>query len=93
MVARLNSAHRGTNFFDHAGSLVTEHHWSHRYSSLPAHHMIVSAAKAYGCDTHQNLGGARQIERDVLDRHRCADATKYCSKQFDHPTIHLQGAT
>ncbi len=89
MVAQLNSTNRGTNFFDYAGSLVAEHHWPHRYAPLAAHHVIVGAAQAYGRDAHQYLGGARRIERNVLDRHRCADIAKYGSKRIHKPTVYL----
>src|SRR5208282_6019192 len=93
VVAALNFADRGTNVFDHAGSLVAEHHGPHRYAPLAAHHVIVSAAQAYGGDAHQDLGGSRRIERDGLDRHRCADVAKYGSKAIHKPTVHLHPLT
>jgi hypothetical protein len=57
VVAALNFADLGPNFFHYAGSLVAEHHWPRRYAPLAAHHVIVSAAQAYGSDAHQYLGG------------------------------------
>jgi hypothetical protein len=89
VVAALNFADLGPNFFDYAGSLVAEHHWPHRYAPLAAYHVIVSAAQAYGGDAHQYLGGPRRIERDLLDRHRSANVAKYGSKAIHKPTVHL----
>lgn len=44
VVASLNFADLGTNFFDYTGSLVAEHHRSHCYAALASHHMIIGTA-------------------------------------------------
>ena len=82
MVAALNFANLGANCLDDTGGLVAEHHRSHRYAPFAAHHVIVGATQAYRGDAHQHLSGARRIECDALDRHRCAHVAKKGGEGF-----------
>jgi hypothetical protein len=68
VVAALNFADFGTDFFDYTGSLVAEHHWPHGYAPLAAHYVIVGTAQACGGDPHQYLSGSWRIEGNMLDR-------------------------
>ena len=84
VIARLDAADRGADLFDHAGSLVAQHHRPHRHPPLAAHDVIVGAAQAHRGNAHQHLGRPRRIERDALDGDRGTHFTKNSRARF-HP--------